>query len=92
MSALRDNGGPAFPRVGSVEDTGDTFYPRRVRPAQDGMSLRDYFAGQALVGLMANVQPERIAMGTGAIAEACHAVADAMLAKRANPAPPEPRR
>jgi len=40
MTKLID-GGPAFPRtdgVGAYE--------------QDGMSLRDYFAGQALAGLM----------------------------------------
>jgi len=41
-------GGPAFPRNGHP-DKGD--FP------EDGMTLRDYFAGQALAGIMAN--PER---------------------------------
>ena len=38
-----NDGGPAFPRSGSDYVN-----------AQEGMSLRDWFAGQALAGLMAN--------------------------------------
>ena len=40
MSAIIDDGGPAYPRG---HNTGS-----------DGMTLRDYFAGQALAGMMAN--------------------------------------
>ena len=36
-------GGPAFPRASS-----------NYAQPQDGMSLRDWFAGQALAGIMAN--------------------------------------
>ena len=38
-----DNGGPAFPSHGAMGEV-----------AHEGMRLRDYFAGQALHGLMAN--------------------------------------
>lgn len=41
----KQDGGPAFPRVPYVHDgaQGPEFWP-----SQDGMSLRDYFAAQAL--------------------------------------------
>jgi len=41
-----DNGGPAFPRP--VSNTSVEY------PAQQGMELLDWFAGQALAGLLAN--------------------------------------
>lgn len=49
MSA-KDNGGPAFPRAASriQFSSGDVEY----HEAAEGMSLRDWFAGQALIGLM----------------------------------------
>lgn len=43
MSAIDKLGGPAFPC-----DSMKQF------PTQEGMSLRDWFAGQALAGIMAN--------------------------------------
>jgi len=43
MSAMDKDGGPAFPC-----DSMKQF------PTQEGMSLRDWFAGQALAGIMAN--------------------------------------
>ena len=46
MSAPIDNGGPAFARSATKGTSGII-----TRDAQTGMSLRDYFAGQALVGL-----------------------------------------
>ena len=88
MSKPQD-GGPAFPRrpyvgrdcEGMVPD--DSF--SRGTP---GMSLRDYFAGQSLAGLLA-------APGTGRteqfaryrdwcqdIADSCYSIADAMLTER----------
>ena len=42
----KNDGGPAFPIVRHYNDS-------------SGMSLRDYFAGQALAGLMANDGKER---------------------------------
>jgi hypothetical protein len=65
-----DNGGPAFPH----HDAGDT----GTRP---GMTLRDWFAGQALAGyLAANPEPE---LGSMNAAGAAYRYADAMLIERA---------
>lgn len=72
MSA-HDDGGPAFPRL---SDTRSGEFP--------GMTLRDWFAGQALVGMMAY----RSAGGpviAALHASAAYEIADAMLAERAKP-------
>lgn len=45
-----------------------------------GMSLRDYFAGQVLTGLLANQYT--YSDGRSAIAERCYEVADSMLKER----------
>lgn len=63
----RDDGGPAFPR--GVSETKEDY-----AGAQGGMSLRDWFAGQAMVGYEAE--------SAQAIAEVAYAIADAMLAER----------
>jgi len=68
-----NEGGPAFPRP-----TSDT-------PGQVGMSLRDYFAGQALVGLLAfspSNSDGSSQMGFKAASEEAYAYADAMLKAR----------
>lgn len=59
-----DDGGPAFPVTGICYST--------------GMSLRDWFAGQALAATNAedqNYDPKRIA-------QTCYSYADAMIAAR----------
>ena len=66
MSAPKD-GGPAFARPGSMGSD-----------AQDGMSLRDWFAGQALTN-----DYTQSAGNPDAVAEWAYQVADAMLAERA---------
>ena len=48
-----------------------------------GMSLRDYFAGQALAGLLPNYAT--LLRGEGGLASDAYALADAMLAERAKP-------
>lgn len=58
------DGGPAFPSF----DRGDS-------SDFEGMTLRDYFAGQALAGLTGNQSPDRYA-------EDAYCIADAMLAAR----------
>ncbi|UVC19275.1 hypothetical protein [Mesorhizobium onobrychidis] len=76
MTASRDNGGPAFP---STEDHPSYDLPMHCF----GMSLRDWFAGQALAGDLAatpNCRPSIIGS-----AERAYAYADAMLAERAKP-------
>lgn len=61
MSEIKD-GGPAFPSHGSMGEV-----------VCEGMTLRDYFAGQALVGFM---------VGTNEPAKVAYEIADAMLAAR----------
>lgn len=47
------DGGPAFPTVTSRDELTEDRY-RTIHESEHGMSLRDYFAGQALAGLTAN--------------------------------------
>lgn len=77
MSKIED-GGPAFPLnspSGSLE----------YMPARDGMSLRDWFAGQALVGLTYKLLSNEVAdlshcvKAGGIEARAAYQLADAML-------------
>ena len=66
MSDTTDNGGSAFPVKwlnGSIDE---------------GMSLRDYFAGQVLAGNLGNPW----ASNSDDIAVRCYQIADAMLAAR----------
>ena len=63
------NGGPAFPRP-SYEGQG--------RPLQSGMSLRDWFAGMALIALAQEAYVGQAKTADGVAGEA-YALADAML-------------
>lgn len=45
MSKWKDTGGPAFPESLAIDPSGD------VHSGWEGMTLRDYFAGKALVGM-----------------------------------------
>ena len=83
---LVDGDEPAFPRPYSTyESRGDL----ESVCAQDGMSLRDYFAAKAM---QAMIGPETIklmpASGTwtiGLLPQAAYAIADAMLEARKEP-------
>lgn len=67
--STHNDGGPAFPRLYSRSDEDGTH----------GMSLRDWFAGQTLAGIMADHEEtaprEKIAFY-------CYAMANSMLAAR----------
>lgn len=69
------NNPPAFPRPAN-----------QAYVLSDGMTLRDWFAGQALSGLMANANmpfaPDYAECEPGQIAAASYDIADAMLAAR----------
>ena len=73
MSKIND-GGPAFPRASLGEDNGDRY------GTQDGMSLRDWFAGQALAGQMANPHTEEADLVE--LARVAYRAADVMLYAR----------
>ncbi len=64
----KDNGGPAFPSLAGPLSTGQT-----------GMTLRDWFAGQALMGLMAD---PGVTSSHQIVAGACYRFADAMIEER----------
>ena len=65
----------AFPSHGSMGEV-----------AQEGMTLRDYFAAKAMQGMLANpkLQEQILKAGQSWIEESAWKVADAMLAARSN--------
>lgn len=65
-----NNGGAAFPSHGTMGEV-----------AQEGMSLRDYFAAAALQSIRPLHSPQ-IRQNPGEIAEYAYDLADAMLAAR----------
>jgi hypothetical protein len=72
-----DDGGPAFP-------VADLVYPNgQVELGSGGMTLRAYFAGQAVAGLMANTDYEAVFDPDDAAEVAYHSlkVADALIAQ-----------
>mgnify|MGYP000194490858 CR=1 FL=1 len=71
----RAEGGPAFPNSGAYGHTGE-YLP------EGGMTLRDWFAGQAIGGLCADPSNHQLFSGHGDAAINAYAIADAMLAAR----------
>lgn len=71
----KSNGGPAFPRDTKWNADGTT-----CQDGSRGMSLRDWFAGQALAGSLGN--PESAIISERLMAKVCYDYADAMLADR----------
>jgi hypothetical protein len=74
MSNQINDGGPAFPMNASTGDPRDGVY------CQNGMSLRDWFAGQALAGLLS--EPKYTPEMPHRYAKASYIMADAMLKAR----------
>lgn len=70
-----DNGGPAFPAHLAYSPEGGAHIASEYFADSEGMSLRDWFAGQALAGRMTH-------MADQPLAEYCYRIADAMLAAR----------
>lgn len=67
----RNDGGQAFPRT-----------PTDLYDGHAGMTLRQWYAGQALAGLCANMQVEQfLEMKTNTMARLSYMYADAMLAE-----------
>lgn len=78
-----DDGGPAFPCTARVTenymDEGGYGRTRTVSKQVGGMSLRDWFAGQALAGLLANGPHD---CDECEVAHDAYLFADAMLSRR----------
>ena len=76
--AFKTTGGPAFPSEG--EGHGNPKYH------SPGMTLRDWFAGQALAGITANSYtpwtPDAADISDETLAKSAYDLADAMLAAR----------
>jgi hypothetical protein len=93
MSEKRDDGGPAFPEAGlSGLPNGEFLYGRA------GMSMRDYFAAEAIGALLiagtASTDAQAMAAQTAikngvsildGLAAKSYEIADAMLAQRGKP-------
>jgi hypothetical protein len=78
---MKNDGGPAFPRPNSIEPNGTNSW------ANDGMTLRDWFAGQALdAAIDAYIVGNGPTLGTDHLSRnvAAHAyrIADALIAER----------
>jgi hypothetical protein len=86
--AKKFDGGPAFPRPCSEDRTqGDQPDGNRTQREQDGMNLRDWFAGKAMQGFLASYagcrpRPPEGFPNPDILAGDCYEFADAMLAER----------
>ena len=72
-----DNGGPAFP---IPLNPGESYTEHG---KADGMTLRDWFAGQALVAIGAADMRSEMPIVPETMARNAYALADAMIAERA---------
>ena len=79
MSTPINTGGPAFPNEQRLWDKHDGCWVVR---SVGGMTLRDYFAGQALVGMLQNYTTQKFGVGEQTCARGAYEFADAMLAAR----------
>jgi len=77
----KTDGGPAYPAIDRVETVEVEDVTISERFGSYGMSLRDYFAGQALMGVIAN-KSRPISFLPKDDAAFCYTIADAMLAER----------
>lgn len=73
-----EDGGPAFPTIhGYVDSFGS------LKQKSEGLSLRDWFAGQALAALITDDEgPDNFDDFSKEVAESAYGYADAMLAAR----------
>ena len=88
MSAKRDDGGPAFPCRSEYKPTTDPAEATGVVMVEEhpvglpGMTLRDWFAGQALAGLLAHSDNDETEATSDTASRWAYEYADAMLAER----------
>ncbi len=72
-----DNGGQAFARPYSKDD-----WLEEHNYAQDGMTLRDYLATNAMLGAIITQGTAMTSSNYGDLSEAAYAIADAMITER----------
>lgn len=80
MARFIDDGGPCYPS--GIQPSG---YSKEGSAFEYGISMRDYFAGQALAGVWAGRESDFVkisAPNTTDVAVACYAIADAMIQAR----------
>ena len=75
MNTPINDGGPAFPIHHATWENG-----KQITSPHEGMSLRDWFAGQALAGLLTQLAEDEF--GPSHFAKASYEMADAMLEAR----------
>jgi hypothetical protein len=80
----KDDGGLAFQgkrgEKVTIKNIDDTYYDTWETVMHPGMTLRDWFAGQALAGIAAHATSEEWSVGV--VAQYCYDLADAMIAER----------
>ncbi len=83
----KDTGGPALPRQHAEADANSPAF----KLGSEGMTLRDYFAGQVLAGAatgmenLGNATKEKRSKALSETAAILYEIADAMLAARSKP-------
>lgn len=77
MNESITNGGPAFPIHHATWENG-----RQITSPHEGMSLRDWFAGQALAGLLAGQFSESGRWNLSDLPKESFKIADAMIMAR----------
>lgn len=91
MSDKINDGGPVFPHIHTdlYDDDGRDLPGPQVHTTRPGLSLRDWFAGQALSGLLSSdhgaASAAKLLLDTGtytSLANCAFNIADAMLAAR----------
>ena len=76
-----DDGGPAFPVTGYAATNGHTSPADVCGMGFGGMSLRDYYAGGVMVGLLSSSEPSE-SLDVPHYASFSYEIADAMLKAR----------
>ena len=78
------DGGPAFPHVNAtIQPDGSFVNLHDYGAVERGMSLRDYFAGQALIGVLGCRNGFLVDCGTENVPVWSFDIAEAMIAERA---------
>jgi len=76
---MSNDGGLAFPFTWYSKDSTGEVVPRESHP---GMTLRDYFAGQALAGMISLDHPATPNITAQEFAKSSYQMADAMLREK----------